>query len=233
MRKLKVGMFLFPELTILDFTGPYECFVKASCFEVLVIGETTDPIKAEGGLTVQPNIAMADCPQLDILFVPGGRGINTLLTNQAVLGFLRNQAAGARYITAVCTGSLVLAAAGLLQGYKATTHWRSLDLLEMFGVETVTERIVRDRNRITGGGITAGIDFGLSLIALIGGAEMAKTIQLQLEYAPAPPFNAGSPKTAGIPVLQKVKEDTRFMKETRTKIIRQLLQDQASSLPLS
>ncbi|MBO9728089.1 MAG: DJ-1/PfpI family protein [Chitinophaga sp.] len=229
MQKLKVGMLLFPELTILDFTGPYDVFIKAPCFEVLIIGATRAPIRAEGGLTLQPDIAMADCPQLDIIFVPGGRGINALLTDQPVLQFLREQAVKAKYITSVCTGALVLAAAGLLDGYKATTHWRSLELLRMFGVETIEERVVRDRNRITGGGVTAGIDFGLQLTAIIGGEELAKVVQLQLEYNPEPPFRAGSPNTAGLPVLQKAKEITQLTLETRKRIIRQLLQDRASS----
>ncbi|HEY9258273.1 DJ-1/PfpI family protein [Chitinophaga sp.] len=229
MQKLKVGMLLFPELTILDFTGPYDVFIKAPCFEVLVIGLTKAPVRAEGGLTLQPDIAIADCPQLDIIFVPGGRGINALLTQQPLLQFLRDQAVKAKYITSVCTGALVLAAAGLLEGYKATTHWRSLELLRMFGVETLDERVVKDRNRVTGGGVTAGIDFGLTLTAVIGGEEMAKVIQLQLEYNPAPPFRAGSPHTAGLPVLQKAKEITQLTLETRKKIIRQLLLDRASS----
>ena len=222
-------MLLFPGLTILDFTGPYDVFTKAPCFDVIIIGETTDPVRAEGGLVLQPEIAMADCPQLDVVFVPGGRGINALLTNEPVLQFLRRQGKKAKYITSVCTGALVLAAAGLLEGFKATTHWRSLELLRMFGVETLEERVVKDRSRITGGGVTAGIDFGLVLTALVGGEEMAKVIQLQLEYNPAPPFRAGSPHTAGLPVLQKAKELSQLTLETRKKIIRQLLQDQAPS----
>lgn len=226
MQKLKIGMLLFPDMTILDFTGPYEVFVKAPCFEVIILGKSTAAFKAEGGLCVQPEVALEDCPQLDIIFVPGGRGINPLLTDQQVLAFLRQQAPGAKYITSVCTGALVLAAAGLLQGYKATTHWRSLELLKMFGVETLEERLVRDRNRITGGGVTAGIDFGLVLTSMVGGEEMAKVIQLQLEYNPAPPFRAGSPNTAGIPVLQATRELTKNMLETRRKIIRELLQAQ-------
>lgn len=229
MQKLKVGMLLFPELTVLDFTGPYDVFVKAPCFEVIVIGETTGIIQAEGGLLLQPQVALADCPQLDIIFVPGGRGINALLTNAVVLKFLQDQAVKAKYITSVCTGALVLAAAGLLDGFKATTHWRSLELLRMFGVETVEERVVRDRSRITGGGVTAGIDFGLVLTALIAGDEVAKIIQLQLEYNPAPPFRAGSPHTAGLPVLQKAKELSAQMLDARKKIIRQLLLDRAPS----
>ncbi|WP_211999831.1 DJ-1/PfpI family protein [Chitinophaga sp. HK235] len=226
MLKLKIGMLLFPDMTILDFTGPYDVFVKAPCFEVVLLGETTAPFKVEGGLMVQPTVALADSPQLDILFVPGGKGINQLLTNRTVLDFLRRQALGAKYITSVCTGALVLAAAGLLQGYKATTHWRSLDLLRMLGVEVVEERVVKDRNRITGGGVTAGIDFGLTLTAMIGGEELARIVQLQLEYNPAPPFRAGSPHTAGTPVLQATRELTKLMLEKRRAIIRELLEKQ-------
>ncbi|MBC9934838.1 DJ-1/PfpI family protein [Chitinophaga qingshengii] len=224
MQQLKIGMLLFPDMTILDFTGPYDVFVKARCFDVVLLGETTSPFKVEGGLTVQPSVALADSPQLDILFVPGGKGINPLLTNRTVLDFLRKQALGAKYITSVCTGALVLAAAGLLQGYKATTHWRSLELLRMLGVDVVEERVVRDRNRITGGGVTAGIDFALTLTAMIGGEEQARIVQLQLEYNPAPPFRAGSPHTAGTPVLQATRELTKQMLETRRNIIRELLQ---------
>ncbi|WP_161596807.1 DJ-1/PfpI family protein [Chitinophaga vietnamensis] len=224
MQKLKIGMLLFPDLTIMDFTGPYDVFIKAPCFEVLIIGEDTQLIRAEGGLRLQTDISLNDCPQLDVLFIPGGKGINALLTNDAVIGFLQRQAPGVKYFTSVCTGALVLAAAGLLDGYKATTHWRSLDLLRMFGVEVVEERVVRDRNRITGGGVTAGIDFGLKLTAMVGGEELAKIIQLQLEYHPQPPFNAGSPHTAGIPVLQRTRELTQWMFDTRKTIIRSLLQ---------
>lgn len=196
---------------------------------MLIIGETTGIIQAEGGLLLQPEVALANCPQLDVIFVPGGTGINALLTNTAILQFLRDQALKAKYITSVCTGALVLAAAGLLDGFKATTHWRSLELLRMFGVETLEERVVKDRSRITGGGVTAGIDFGLVLTALIGGDEAAKIVQLQLEYNPAPPFRAGSPHTAGLPVLQQAKELTAYILESRKKIIRQLLQDRAPS----
>lgn len=224
MRKLKVGMLLFPELTILDFTGPYEVFVKAPCFDVLTVGATISPISAEGGLQLQPQLSIDDCPQLDVIFVPGGKGINHLLTDQAILQFLRNQAARAQYITSVCTGALVLAAAGLLDGYKATTHWRSLELLRMFGVDTIDDRVVKDRNRITGGGVTAGIDFGLTLTAIVGGEEMAKIVQLQLEYNPAPPFREGSPRTASLPVLQKARELTKPLLETRRSIISGLTQ---------
>ncbi|HYG38753.1 MAG TPA: DJ-1/PfpI family protein [Cytophagales bacterium] len=222
MGKLKVGMLLFPDLTILDFTGPYDVFIKAGCFEVYVIGETTELIKAEGGLCLKAGLTLEQSPALDIIFVPGGKGINPLLTNQNFLDFLKKQGENAKYVTSVCTGALLLAAAGLLKGYKATTHWRSLELLRMFGVETLEERVVIDGNRVTGGGVTAGIDFGLILTSLIGGESMAKIIQLQLEYNPAPPFSAGSPFTIEKDLLEKALQITEPMFNYRKDLIKKM-----------
>lgn len=219
MKKLKLGMLLFPDLTVLDFVGPYDVFIKSEVIEVLIIGETTDLIKAEGGLILQADLSIDDCPDLDIIFIPGGKGINRLLTNQNVLSFLRDKGQNAKYITSVCTGSLILAAAGLLNGYKATTHWRSLELLRMFGIETITERVVIDRNRITGGGVTSGIDFGLVLISILAGENAAKLIQLQLEYNPSPPYNAGSPETIEKDLLEKGIRNTQPMFAYRKAII--------------
>jgi cyclohexyl-isocyanide hydratase len=223
MTPLKIGMLLFPDITILDLTGPYEVFVRAKCFEVLIVGQSTDLIKGEGGITLKANHTFETCPKIDILFVPGGRGVNQLMENEEVLEFLRAHGQTAQYITSVCTGSLVLAAAGLLKGFKATTHWRSMELLKMFGIEAVEERVVIDKNRITGGGITAGIDFGLMLTSLIGGESMARQIQLQLEYDPAPPFNSGSPKTADREILENGIAITQPLFETRKRIIERIL----------
>lgn len=222
MSKLKVGMLLFPDLTIQDFVGPYDVFVKEKSFEVLVVGKTTDPIQAEGGLTLTPSFSFDACPQLDILFVPGGRGVNPMLTDVVFLDFLRRQAYGAQFITSVCTGALLLAAAGLLKGHRATTHWRSLDLLKRFGVEIDENRYVIDGKFITGGGVTAGIDFGLALVAHIVSEESAKLIQLMLEYNPAPPYNSGSPKTTEQEILQKALELTAPVYNARVKIIDEL-----------
>lgn len=222
MSKLKVGMLLFPDLTIQDFVGPYDVFVKEKSFEVIVVGKTINPIQAEGGLTLTPSISFETCAQLDILFVPGGRGVNPMLTDVVFLDFIRNQAKGSRFITSVCTGSLLLAAAGLLKGHKATTHWRSLDLLERFGVEVTEDRYVIDGKFITGGGVTAGIDFGLALVAHIVGEDAAKLIQLMLEYNPAPPFNSGSPKTTESQILEKALELTAPVYNARIKIIEEL-----------
>jgi len=225
MKKFKIGMLLFPDLTILDLTGPYDVFIRASCFEVYIVSENTRLIKAEGGLSFKPDYSFDDCPLVDILFVPGGKGITPLLTNKTYHAFLQKHAASAQYITAVCTGSLLLAASGLLNGYKATTHWRSLELLRMFGVEAIEQRVVKDRNRITGGGITAGIDFGLSLTALTGGEDIAKTVQLLLEYNPEPPFQSGLPQTAEPHILEMAMEITQTLFESRTEIIRQIINE--------
>jgi cyclohexyl-isocyanide hydratase len=146
-----------------------------------------------------------------------------LLTHKKYINFLKAHGEHAQYITSVCTGALVLAAAGLLKDYKATTHWRSLELLKMFDVEVVKDRIVVDRSRITGGGVTAGIDFGLLLTSIIGGEDMAKTVQLMLEYQPMPPFNSGSPSSAEHHILEKAKQLSQPMFDERVRIIKNIL----------
>jgi cyclohexyl-isocyanide hydratase len=162
---------------------------------------------------------MADCPQLDVLCVPGGLGVNPLMRDAAVLAFLRQQAEHARYVTSVCTGALVLGAAGLLRGRRATTHWASLDLLAAFGAIPVAERVVRDGNLLTGGGVTAGIDFALTLAAELSGRPAAEAIQLGLEYAPAPPFAAGTPASADPAVLATVRGRLATGRAERERIV--------------
>ena len=152
-------------------------------------------------MTITPTVSFADCPQLDVICVPGGFGTNDMINDEEMLAFLRRQAAGAKYITSVCTGSLVLGAAGLLQGYRATTHWTAMDFLSAFGAIPTKTRVCVDRNRVTGGGVTAGIDFALTLVSLLVDRRTAEAIQLGLEYNPAPPFNAGSPETAPPEIL--------------------------------
>jgi cyclohexyl-isocyanide hydratase len=223
MKKYSIGMLLFPHLTLQDFAGPYDVFIRAECFTVYTVSENTEPMQVEGGLVLQAQYTFDDCPEIDILFIPGGRGITPLLTDQVYLSFVKASALQAKYITAVCTGSLLLAAAGLLSGYKATTHWRSIPLLKMFNVDAVEERVVKDRNRITGGGITAGIDFGLQLTAWIAGEDMARTIQLLLEYAPEPPFNAGNIKSAPAYIMQEAMKQTQQLFDVRLKIITEIV----------
>lgn len=202
----QTGLLLFPNLTQLDMTGPYEVFTKFPDSRVHLLWKTLDPVTAAGGMRLLPSTTFADCPQLDLVCVPGGAGMNPLLNDGEVLDFLRRQAAGARYITSVCTGSLVLGAAGLLRGRRATTHWMSLSMLAAFGCEPVAERVVVDGNVITGGGVTAGIDFALTVAGELLGAEAAERIQLGIEYNPAPPFDAGSPERAGAAVVRAVSD---------------------------
>ncbi len=200
-----IGMLMFPDMTQLDMTGPYEVFAAVPGVKIHLIWKSMDPVRTDRGLVMLPNATFADCPKLDLICVPGGPGTGALMEDPAVLAFLKQQASTCRYVTSVCTGSLVLGAAGLLQGYKAACHWASsLDLLRLLGAEPVAERVAVDRNRITGGGgVTSGIDFAFRVIAEIWGETPAKTIQLALEYDPAPPFTSGSPKTAPQDVLAR------------------------------
>ena len=200
----QTGLLLFPNLTQLDMTGPYEVFTKFPDSEVHLLWKSLEPVTAAGGMRLLPSTTFADCPQLDLLCVPGGAGMNPLLNDEEVLDFLRRQASGARYVTSVCTGSLVLGAAGLLRGRRATTHWMSLPMLAAFGCEPVAERVVVDGKVITGGGVTAGIDFALTVAGELLGAEAAERIQLGMEYDPHPPFDAGSPERAGPSVVEAV-----------------------------
>ena len=193
---LSVGMVLFPGLTQLDLTGAYEVLARMPDTRVHLVASTLDPVRSEWGLTILPDATFGDAPPLDVLCVPGGWGVNGRLDDDELLDFLRTRADHARYITSVCSGSLLLGAAGLLRGYRATTHWLSLDLLPLLGAEAVRQRVVRDRNRVTGAGVTAGIDFALALAAELFGPATAQRIQLAIEYAPAPPFDSGSPDTA-------------------------------------
>jgi cyclohexyl-isocyanide hydratase len=217
-----IGMVLFPNLTQLDLTGPYEVFGRLPSTEVLLIAESLEPVKSDNGLLLTPTETFDSAPQVDILFVPGGRGIFEAMQNKKLINFLQQQALKAQYITSVCTGSMVLAAAGLLNGYKATTHWLSLHLLGMFNVDVVEERVVTDRNRITGGGVTAGIDFGLFVVAKLFGEDAAKETQLMMEYNPAPPFNAGSPKTAEKEIVDKVVAARKDVQKEREELIKKL-----------
>lgn len=199
-----IGLLLFPNLTQLDATGPYEVFSRMPGATVTLIAATAAPVRSERGLTISPDATFENAPALDIICVPGGVGVNTAMEDQATLAFLQHRAGAARYVTSVCTGALLLGAAGLLRGYKATTHWLSLDLLPVFGAKAVNERVVIDRNRITGGGVTAGIDFGLALAAELYGKEAAQEIQLMMEYDPAPPFPGGSPRSAPPDLVRSV-----------------------------
>ena len=202
--RFRSGMLVFPDLTQLDLTGPYEVLARLPGAETLLLWKTLDPVRSEHGLTILPMATLSSCPPLDLVFVPGGAGINPLLEDAEVLVFLRRAAAAARYVVSVCTGALVLGAAGLLRGRRAATHWMSRDMLRAFGAEPVAERVVVDGKFFTGGGVTAGIDVALAVAAEIAGRSTAEAIQLGIEYAPSPPFTAGSPDMADAAVLADV-----------------------------
>lgn len=215
---VSIGMVLFPNFTHLDLTGPFEVFGRIPDARVVAVAADLGLVTSDTGLHVKPDVSFADAPAFDVICVPGGPGVNPMLEDEALLGFLRAQGQKAAYLTSVCTGALLLGAAGLLQGYRATTHWLSMDLLALFGAIPVRERVVIDRNRITGGGVTAGIDFGLVVAAKLAGDAVAQRIQLMMEYDPAPPFDAGSPLRAAPEVVAAVREQGAKYLDARREI---------------
>lgn len=184
---------LFPDVTQLDLTGPIQVLSRLPGAQIALAWHDLEPVATDSGFSILPTTTFDDAPQADVLMVPGGQGAFTLMDDDGALDFVRRQAAGARYVTSVCTGSFILGAAGLLQGRRATTHWASHPLLEILGAVPVQERVVRDGNVLSGGGVTSGIDLALVVAAEMCGDETARRIQLHLEYDPHPPFDAGSP----------------------------------------
>lgn len=219
---VRFGMLLFPQVQQLDLTGPHEVFSMAPGSEVHLIWKRQTPVRSTSGLSLTPTTTFRECPPLDVLCIPGGSGINALLQDETVLAFVREQAAGARYVTSVCTGALVLGAAGLLKGKRATTHWNAHDTLAKLGATPVEARVVTDGTLITAGGVTSGIDFGLTLIAELFGQAEAETIQLMLEYAPAPPFTSGTPREASPQVLETAKDRLHTSRTKREELLAQL-----------
>jgi cyclohexyl-isocyanide hydratase len=198
---------LFPGVTQLDFTGPHEVFSSLPGASVILASAEGGAIEATGGMTFAGLRRLAEIPECDVVCVPGGRGsTDNAISDVVFLGELRRLAATAKFVTSVCTGSLLLGAAGLLRGKRAATHWAWRDLLAPFGAIADPARVVRDGNVITGGGVTAGIDFALSVVAELAGPETAQAIQLQIEYAPAPPFDAGAPETAPAAIVARVRK---------------------------
>ena len=203
---LQIGLVIFPKVTQLDLTGPVQVFSNVPGAKVHLIWKRIEPVPSDSVLVLTPTTTFADCPQLDVICVPGGRGTDDMVNDEEVLDFLRAQARGAKYITSVCTGSLVLGAAGLLRGYRATTHWSAMDYLAPYGATPEKTRVCVDRNRVSGGGVTAGIDFALKLVSIMVDRPTAELIQLRLEYNPAPPFDSGSPDTAPPEILALMRE---------------------------
>lgn len=194
----QIALLAYPDFTALDLVGPQYMFANLMGAKVHVVAKTLDPVRSDTGLVFVPTMTFDACPkELDILFVPGGTtGTLAAIGDDVILDFVADRGARARLVTSVCTGSLVLGAAGLLQGYRATSHWVTRDLLKSVGAKPTDARVVRDRNRITGAGVTAGIDFGLSIVEQLRDREYAQAVQLLAEYAPAPPLRAGTPRTA-------------------------------------
>lgn len=219
---MRIGLLLFPGLTQLDLTGPFEVFANTPGAVVHLMWRTRDPVQAMTGMNILPDTTLDECPQLDVICVPGGPGVAAVMEDPEVLDFLRRQATAARYVTSVCTGALVLGAAGLLRGKRATTHWASHDFLANLGAIPTHSRVVRDGNIITGGGVTAGIDFALTLVAEMCGPEVAQAIQLQIEYAPEPPFQAGSPDTAPAAILSLARNRSAAMRAEREALINRI-----------
>lgn len=217
-KALRIGMLLFPRLTQLDLTAPYEVFHRIPNARVHLVWKDTNPVRTEAGFGLLPDTTLTECPPLDVLFVPGGFGQTALMNDETVLGFLRQKAASARYVTSVCTGSLLLGAAGLLEGYAATTHWAYVDLLSRFGARYEKGRVVRDRNRMTAGGVTAGIDFGLAMAMELAGEDVARRIRLGIEYDPSPPFTGGHPDSADPALVTELRARlrARFDREVPT-----------------
>lgn len=212
----RIGYLVFPDITQLDMTGPQQVLARLPEAEQLLVWKTREPVRAESGLMLVPDTTYAECPQLDMICVPGGPGMNALLTDADTIAFLQRMAPKAKYVTAVCTGSLVLGAAGLLKGKRAATHWAAMEFLPKFGATPVEERVVVDGNLITGGGVTAGIDFGLRVAAEVAGEDIAKMLQLIIEYDPAPPFDSGHPRSASPALLNMLRERMQPMQSQRS-----------------
>jgi cyclohexyl-isocyanide hydratase len=225
----RFGILVFPNVQQLDLTGPYEIFASTRDAEVHLIWKDRELLRSSIGLALMPTTTFEECPPLDVLCVPGGSGVNALLEDAVTLDFLRRRAGEVRYLTSVCTGSLVLGAARLLEGRKATSHWNARDLLGRFGAIPTEGRIVQDGNVITAGGVTSGIDFGLAVIAALIGRDEAETVQLHMEYAPAPPFAAGTPQEARPEILAAAKVRLAASRAAREAIIERVTGRRAAS----
>ena len=203
---MNIVFVLFDNITQLDFAGPVQFLSRLPGGKVFVTSKDGGSITTDSGFSILPGTSFADCPQADIICVPGGHGVREAIADKAIVDFVREQAAGALWVTSVCTGAFILGAAGMLNGKRATCHWAYTHLLPLFGATHETARVVRDGNLVTAGGVTSGIDFALELIAMISGEAVAQTIQLALEYDPAPPFVGGTPDKAPDEILGNLRE---------------------------
>ena len=226
MSAFNIGFVIFPQLTQLDFTGPLQVLARLPESATHIVAKSPDAVPSDCGLSLVPTCTFASCPNLDLICVPGGSvGVANVLRDRATIEFVRRQASAAKYVTSVCTGAFVLGAAGLLRGRKATTHWAFTELLPLVGATHVRSRVVRDGNLITAGGVTSGIDFGLSVAAELAGELVAQSIQLGIEYDPAPPFDAGHPDRAPAAAKDRVSDRYERMRD----LFRASLADQNSA----
>jgi len=221
---LRIAVLLFPNVTQLDMTGPVQVLSRLGNARLDLVWKTLDPVPTDAGFSIVPTATLAEVPAADILCVPGGFGVNGVIADDDVMDWLGTVGRAATWVTSVCTGSLILGAAGLLEGYRAGCHWSQRHMLPLFGAVPVAERVVIDRNRVTGGGVTAGIDFALTLTALLRGREHAEAVQLSLEYMPERPFDSGSPDRARAEVVAAVERRTRALVPTRDDDLRALAQ---------
>lgn len=218
----RIGMLIFPGMTALDFAAPLDVFARMPQAEVHVLAKTLEPVTTDIGRPEVPGMRLQDAPPLDLLFVGGGPGINALMEDEETIAFLADRAPRAQWITSVCTGALVLGAAGLLRGYKAATHWAAMEVLPLLGAEPVHQRVVVDRNRITGGGVTAGLDFAITVAAQLHGEQRARGMTLAMEYDPQPPYACGSPRSAAPELLDRVRTAVQPMTQARLEIARRV-----------
>lgn len=222
---MEIGSLIFDGMDQLDFTAPFEVLVRLPGATHRSYSPTGAAVRDARGLTIVPDAAIADAPALDVLHVPGGGGVDALMENEEVLAWLRKQSG--RVVLSVCTGALLLGAAGLLTGRRATTHWASVHLLPEFGAEVVDKRVVVDGDWIFAAGVTAGIDGVLTLAARLHGDELAQRLQLYMQYAPEPPFNAGTPETAPAAVLAAARADMAQVTQRRRETIRRIVSGHA------
>lgn len=204
MADFNIGFVIFPDVTQLDFTGPLQVLHRVPDARVHIAAKTLSPVPSDCGLGLMPTTTFDTCPQLDLICVPGGTGVLGAMRDQDTVAFVKRQAETAKYVTSVCTGAFVLGTAGLLRGRRATTHWAYTGLLDRVGAIFEPGRVVRDGNVITAGGVTSGIDFGFTIVALLAGEDVAQSIQLAIEYDPAPPFHAGHPSRAPAEIRSRV-----------------------------
>lgn len=219
---LHLAFLIFPDVTQLDLTAPVQVLSRLGNAKLDLVWATRDPVPTDAGFSILPTATFADVPRADILCVPGGFGVNAVIADDVAMDWVAAIGARATWVTSVCTGSLILGAAGLLKGYRAGCHWAQRDMLPLFGAEPVAERVVVDRNRVTGGGVTAGIDFALTLTAMLRGEAHARAVQLSLEYDPAPPFDSGSPERAGAALVENYRRRVAALAPNRDDDLRAL-----------